>query len=199
VFSSKPEHFEGIDRSADFQVCCIADFKVAAPTGPRQVVKPSHQPGLRVWKTRETAGLETCATRLAETPTLGLLSASLKAFWWSIIAVPNFCFTAALGDIHLYGILAFIVGHQKQEAARGPGRALFPHHPRKTKKPVKHTRIIVTHYGGPEALQVVEEECPEPKEGEVRVRVLAAGVALPDIMAREGIHPETPPVPFTPG
>jgi NADPH2:quinone reductase len=45
----------------------------------------------------------------------------------------------------------------------------------------------------------VEEECPEPKTGEVRVRVLAAGVSLPDIMAREGVHPETPPVPFTPG
>ena len=64
---------------------------------------------------------------------------------------------------------------------------------------MRHTRIIVTHYGGSDALQVIEEECPEPKHGEVRVRVLAAGVALPDIMAREGIHPETPPVPFTPG
>jgi len=64
---------------------------------------------------------------------------------------------------------------------------------------MKHTRIIVTHYGGPEALQVLEEECPEPRDGEVRVRVLAAGVSLPDIMAREGVHPETPPVPFTPG
>jgi NADPH2:quinone reductase len=64
---------------------------------------------------------------------------------------------------------------------------------------VRHTRVIVTHYGGPDALQVVEEECPEPKIGEVRVRVLAAGVSLPDIMAREGVHPETPPVPFTPG
>jgi len=30
---------------------------------------------------------------------------------------------------------------------------------------VKHTRIVVTHYGGPDALQVVEEECPEPKGG----------------------------------
>jgi NADPH2:quinone reductase len=64
---------------------------------------------------------------------------------------------------------------------------------------VKHTRIIVTHYGGPDALQVIEEECPEPKEGEVRVRVFAAGVALPDVMARQGIHPETPQVPYTPG
>src|SRR5580765_2868022 len=64
---------------------------------------------------------------------------------------------------------------------------------------VKHTRIIVTHYGGPDALQVVEEERPEPQAGEARVRVLAAGVSLPDLMAREGIHPETPLVPFTPG
>ena len=62
-----------------------------------------------------------------------------------------------------------------------------------------HTRIIVTHYGGPDALQVIEEECPEPKPGEVRVRVLAAGVSLPDLMMREGVHPETPRLPFTPG
>jgi NADPH2:quinone reductase len=64
---------------------------------------------------------------------------------------------------------------------------------------VKHTRIIVTQYGGPDALRVVEEECPEPKDGEVRVKVLAAGVSLPDVMMREGIHPETPRLPFTPG
>ena len=64
---------------------------------------------------------------------------------------------------------------------------------------MKHTRVIVTRYGGPDALQVVEEECPEPKNGQVRVRVLSAGVALPDVMMREGIHPETPPLPFTPG
>jgi NADPH2:quinone reductase len=64
---------------------------------------------------------------------------------------------------------------------------------------MNHTRIIVTHYGGPEELRVVQEECPEPKNGEVRVRVLAAGVALPDLMMREGIHPETPRLPFTPG
>jgi D-arabinose 1-dehydrogenase-like Zn-dependent alcohol dehydrogenase len=64
---------------------------------------------------------------------------------------------------------------------------------------MRHTRVIVTHYGGPEALRVVEEECPEPADGEARVSVLAAGVSLPDIMAREGVHPETPPLPFTPG
>src|SRR5436305_8880719 len=64
---------------------------------------------------------------------------------------------------------------------------------------MRHTRVVVTHYGGPEALQVIEEERPEPRRGEARVRVLAAGVALPDVMAREGVHPETPKVPFTPG
>ena len=64
---------------------------------------------------------------------------------------------------------------------------------------MRHTRIIVTHYGGPDELHVAEEECPEPKPGEVRVSVQAAGVSLPDVMMREGIHPETPPLPFTPG
>src|SRR6476659_5093608 len=64
---------------------------------------------------------------------------------------------------------------------------------------MKHTRIIVSHYGGPEELLVVEEECPEPRRGEVRLRVLTAGVSLPDVMMREGIHPETPPLPFTLG
>src|SRR5512145_2071125 len=64
---------------------------------------------------------------------------------------------------------------------------------------MKHTRVVVTQYGGPDALRVIEEECPDPRGDEVRIKVLAAGVSLPDVMAREGIHPETPPVPFTPG
>jgi NADPH:quinone reductase-like Zn-dependent oxidoreductase len=64
---------------------------------------------------------------------------------------------------------------------------------------VKHTRIVATRYGGPDVLHVVEEDCPEPMPGDVRVKVLAAGVALPDVMMREGIHPETPRLPFTPG
>jgi NADPH2:quinone reductase len=46
---------------------------------------------------------------------------------------------------------------------------------------------------------LVEEDCPEAKNGEVRVRVLAAGVSLPDLLMREGVHPETPRLPFTPG
>jgi NADPH2:quinone reductase len=64
---------------------------------------------------------------------------------------------------------------------------------------MRHKRIVVNHYGAPDQLQVIEEECPKPKNGEVRVKVVAAGVSLPDVMARAGIHPETPEVPFTPG
>jgi NADPH:quinone reductase-like Zn-dependent oxidoreductase len=64
---------------------------------------------------------------------------------------------------------------------------------------MRHARVVVDHYGGPEAIRLIEEECPEPGPGEVRVRVLAAGVSLPDVLAREGIHPETPKPPFTPG
>lgn len=64
---------------------------------------------------------------------------------------------------------------------------------------MKYTRIIVTHYGGPEVITVAEQECPVLEPGEIRVKVLAAGVSLPDVLAREGVHPETPRVPYTPG
>jgi NADPH2:quinone reductase len=65
--------------------------------------------------------------------------------------------------------------------------------------PMNHRRIVVTRYGGPDALRMVVEARPEPLQGEVRVKVITAGVSLPDILAREGVHPETPRIPFTPG
>jgi len=64
---------------------------------------------------------------------------------------------------------------------------------------VRHKRVLVTHYGGPEVITIIDENIPTPKAGEVRVKVLAAGVSLPDVRAREGVHPETPRVPYTPG
>ncbi len=64
---------------------------------------------------------------------------------------------------------------------------------------MRYKRVVVTRYGGPEVITVVEEEAPTPKPGEVRVKVSAAGVSLPDVLAREGVHPETPRVPYTPG
>jgi hypothetical protein len=61
---------------------------------------------------------------------------------------------------------------------------------------MRHKRVVVTRYGGPEVIAIIEEEIPNPKAGEVRVKVLAAGVGLPDLLAREGVHPETPRVPI---
>jgi len=64
---------------------------------------------------------------------------------------------------------------------------------------MRHERVLVTRYGGPDVISLIEEEVPAPDVGEVRVKVLAAGVSLPDVLAREGVHPETPRVPYTPG
>lgn len=64
---------------------------------------------------------------------------------------------------------------------------------------MRHKRIVVTRYGGPDVIAAIEDDVPGPAAGEVRVKVLAAGVSLPDVLAREGVHPETPRVPYTPG
>ncbi len=65
---------------------------------------------------------------------------------------------------------------------------------------MKHHRVVVTRHGGPDVLQVVEEDLPEPGAGEVRVKVLAAGISAYDLMyRRSGKLPGTPRVPFTLG
>jgi len=65
---------------------------------------------------------------------------------------------------------------------------------------MKYHRVVVSQHGGPDVLQVVEEELPEPQAGEVRVKVLAAGVSAYDLMFRaSGSLPGTPRVPFTLG
>lgn len=65
---------------------------------------------------------------------------------------------------------------------------------------MKHQRVVVTRHGGPDVLQMIEEEQPEPQPGEVRVKVLTAGVSAYDLMfRRSGILPGTPRVPFTLG
>src|SRR5215216_3810415 len=67
-------------------------------------------------------------------------------------------------------------------------------HEQKTMK-----RVVVDHFGGPEVLRVVEEDVPQPGPGEVRVRVLAAGVSFTDAQLRAGAYLGVPKPPFTPG
>jgi NADPH2:quinone reductase len=46
--------------------------------------------------------------------------------------------------------------------------------------------------GGPEVMHVAEGDAPEPRAGEVRIRVEAAGVNRPDLSQRAGKYPPPP-------
>jgi hypothetical protein len=37
----------------------------------------------------------------------------------------------------------------------------------------RHKRVVITQYGDPEVITIIEEDIPTPKVGEVRVKVLA--------------------------
>jgi len=63
----------------------------------------------------------------------------------------------------------------------------------------KYKRIVLESHGSTDVFKTVEEDIPEPKPGEVRVRVLAAGVGFADVMAQHGGYPLAPKLPYTPG
>jgi NADPH:quinone reductase len=71
--------------------------------------------------------------------------------------------------------------------------------PVETRNGDRMKRVIVDRYGGPEVLRIVEDDIPRPGPGEVRVRVLAAGVSYTDAMLRVGSYLGVPKPPFTPG
>ena len=60
-------------------------------------------------------------------------------------------------------------------------------------------RVVVDHFGGPDVLRVVDDADPRPGPGEVRARVLAAGVSFTDAQLRAGTYLGVPKPPFTPG
>lgn len=69
---------------------------------------------------------------------------------------------------------------------------------------MKYKSILVTQHGGPEVLQIVENELRPPAAGEVCIKVLAASVSRPDVTVRRGeaLYTGTPlaqKLPFTPG
>ncbi len=55
--------------------------------------------------------------------------------------------------------------------------------------------VIAEGSGGPEILKVVERPVPQPKEGEILVRVRFAGVNRPDVIQRQGGYPPPPGAP----
>ncbi|MEM6414737.1 MAG: NAD(P)H-quinone oxidoreductase [Pseudomonadota bacterium] len=59
--------------------------------------------------------------------------------------------------------------------------------------------IEISSFGGPEVLQLVQRNVPEPSSGEVLLRVTAAGVNRPDILQRQGLYPPPPGASDIPG
>jgi putative PIG3 family NAD(P)H quinone oxidoreductase len=55
--------------------------------------------------------------------------------------------------------------------------------------PARMTVIAIQAPGGPEMLVPQECDVPEPGDGEVLVKVAAAGVNRPDVMQRQGLYP----------
>jgi NADPH:quinone reductase-like Zn-dependent oxidoreductase len=60
-------------------------------------------------------------------------------------------------------------------------------------------QIWIPKIGGPEVLELREAPEPEPKQGEVRIRVAASGINFADILARIGLYPDAPKLPTVVG
>ena len=53
--------------------------------------------------------------------------------------------------------------------------------------------------GGPDVLRIVERPVPRPGEGEVLIKVAAAGINRPEVLQRMGAYPPPPGAPSIPG
>ncbi len=59
--------------------------------------------------------------------------------------------------------------------------------------------IEVKQFGGPETLELIEENTPMPSAGQVVIEVKASGVNFADILIREGLYPPGATAPVRPG
>lgn len=64
---------------------------------------------------------------------------------------------------------------------------------------MRYKSVMVIQRGGPECLQVVENDFRPPNPGEVRIRILVTPVCRDDVAVRVGNRPFLPKVPFVPG
>src|SRR5215510_13591608 len=60
-------------------------------------------------------------------------------------------------------------------------------------------QIVTTGTGDIDVLKVQERPDPTPAAGEVLIRVRAAGLNFADILARQGLYPDSPPKPCVVG
>ena len=68
-----------------------------------------------------------------------------------------------------------------------------------TSVPAEMTAIAISAPGGPEVLQPTTRPVPQPRPGEVLIRVAAAGVNRPDVLQRMGFYPPPPGASDLPG
>lgn len=59
--------------------------------------------------------------------------------------------------------------------------------------------VLCKQWGGPETLVIEDVALPDPKPGEVKIRVRAAGVNFPDVLIIEKKYQLQPALPFSPG
>ena len=59
--------------------------------------------------------------------------------------------------------------------------------------------VVCKQWGGPETLLIEDVALPDPKPGEVKIRVRAAGVNFPDVLIIQKKYQLQPPLPFSPG
>ncbi len=71
--------------------------------------------------------------------------------------------------------------------------------PSSKKIPEKMTAIAITEPGGPMVLKPEKRDVPTPGEGEILIRVKAAGVNRPDVAQRAGAYPPPPGASDLPG
>jgi NADPH:quinone reductase-like Zn-dependent oxidoreductase len=60
-------------------------------------------------------------------------------------------------------------------------------------------QAVIPRHGPPDVFELRESPDPVPAEGEVRIRVRAAGINFADILARLGLYPDAPKPPFVVG
>jgi NADPH:quinone reductase-like Zn-dependent oxidoreductase len=60
-------------------------------------------------------------------------------------------------------------------------------------------QVVIPRHGPPEVFEVREAPDPVPAEGQLRIRVRAAGVNFADILARIGLYPDAPKPPLVVG
>jgi NADPH:quinone reductase-like Zn-dependent oxidoreductase len=60
-------------------------------------------------------------------------------------------------------------------------------------------QVVIPRHGPPEVFEVREGPDPVPADGELRIRVRAAGVNFADVLARIGLYPDAPKPPVVVG